>query len=65
MIDDELMSRAMVATGLKTKKAVVEEGLRALVQLREQGRIRDLRGKVCWQGDLGAMREGRFIQESE
>jgi Arc/MetJ family transcription regulator len=29
-IDDELMAAAMRATGLKTKKAVVEEGLRGL-----------------------------------
>ena len=30
-IDDELMSQAMAATGLSTKRATVEEGLRLLV----------------------------------
>ena len=31
-IDDELMARAMEATGLPTKRATVEAALRALVQ---------------------------------
>ena len=33
-IDDELLSQAMTATGLATKRATVEEGLRLLVRLR-------------------------------
>ena len=35
-IDDKLMARAMKLTGLPTKRAVVEEGLRLLVRVREQ-----------------------------
>ena len=31
-IDDELMAAAMKASGLKTKKAVVEEGLRGIAK---------------------------------
>src|SRR3954454_1072412 len=38
-IDDELMSKAMAATGLRTKKAVVEEALKLLVRLRAQRSI--------------------------
>ncbi len=56
VIDDGLMRAAMRATGLKTKRAAVESGLRLLVRLREQARLRRLRGKVAWQGDLDAMR---------
>jgi Arc/MetJ family transcription regulator len=44
-IDDELMKQAMAATGLPTKKAVVEEGLRRLVQFHRQYQaLQDLRG---------------------
>jgi Arc/MetJ family transcription regulator len=32
LIDEELLRQAMSATGLKTKRAVVEAGLRALIQ---------------------------------
>ena len=45
-IDDGLMAAAQEATGLPTKRAVVEEGLRALVRLRDQQGIRALRGRI-------------------
>lgn len=56
VIDDELMDQAMKATGLKTKRAVVEAGLRKLVQLDEQAKILDYFGKLHWEGDLDEMR---------
>jgi Arc/MetJ family transcription regulator len=62
-IDNVLMQKAMRATGLKTKRAVVEEGLRALVRLKDQTKIRELRGKVHWEGDLNEMRQGRFFDD--
>ena len=37
-IDDELMAQALKLTGLPTKRAVVEEGLRLMVRLRKQAR---------------------------
>ena len=61
VIDDELIAAAVESTGLKTKRAVIEEALWTLVQLRAQERVRDLRGKLHWEGDLQVMREGRFI----
>jgi len=60
VIDDELMAAAMESTGLKTKRAVIEEALRTLVRLKAQERVRELRGRLHWEGDLQAMREGRF-----
>jgi Arc/MetJ family transcription regulator len=56
VIDDKLMSEALLATGLKTKRDVVELGLRTLVRLRRQETIRKFRGKLNWSGDLGEMR---------
>lgn len=60
VINNSLMRQAMKATGLSTKKAVVEEGLRMLIKMKGQEGIRRLRGKIAWEGDLGAMREGRI-----
>jgi Arc/MetJ family transcription regulator len=60
VIDDELMAAALESTGLKTKKAVIEEALRTLVQLKNQEQVRSLRGKLQWEGDLNTLREGRF-----
>jgi Arc/MetJ family transcription regulator len=59
VIDNSLMRQAMKASGLSTKKAVVEEGLKMLIKVKGQESIRRLRGKVAWEGDLNAMREGR------
>ena len=56
VIDDKLMKEALRATGLKTKRAAVELGLRTLLRLRQQSQIRRFRGKLSWQGDLDAMR---------
>jgi Arc/MetJ family transcription regulator len=58
-IDDKLMKDALKATGLKTKREAVELGLKTLVQLRAQEKVRQLKGKITWEGDLSAMRTDR------
>lgn len=58
-IDDDLMSDALRATGLKTKKDAVELGLRTLIELNKQAAIKNFRGKLAWSGDLDEMREAR------
>jgi Arc/MetJ family transcription regulator len=59
VIDDKLMSEALRATGLRTKREAVELGLRTLLRLRKQAAIRAFRGKLHWQGDLDAMRRDK------
>lgn len=59
VIDDKLMSDALKATGLKTKREAVELGLRTLLRLRNQAALRQLRGKLEWKGDIDAMRRDR------
>ena len=61
-IDDDLMRQAMRSSGASTKRAVVEEGLRLLIQTRGQASMRRLRGKVKWQGDLQRSRLGRVAK---
>ena len=56
VIDDQLMRDALRVTGLKSKRAAVEEALRTLVRLKRQQRIRDFRGKLAWNGNLEATR---------
>ena len=58
-IDDELMSKAQLASGHASKRATVEEGLRLLIRAREQQEILALAGQVTWSGDLDVSREGR------
>jgi Arc/MetJ family transcription regulator len=56
VIEDKLMRDTLRATGFKTKREAVEEGLRTLLRLAKQAEIRRFRGKLDWQGDLDAMR---------
>jgi Arc/MetJ family transcription regulator len=55
-IDENLLTEAMRVTGLRTKKATVEEGLKLIIQLNQQKKIRELRGKLNWEGNLEKMR---------
>ncbi|MBI2688987.1 MAG: type II toxin-antitoxin system VapB family antitoxin [Acidobacteria bacterium] len=59
VIDDKLMRDTLRATGLKTKREVVELALQTLLRLRKQSSIRELRGKLQWEGDLDEMRRDR------
>ena len=59
VIDDKLMSDALKASGARTKREVVELGLKTLLQLGKQSEVKRLRGKIQWQGDLEAMRRDK------
>lgn len=59
VIDDTLMKRALKATGLKTKREVVEVGLKTLIRLQRQAEIKRFRGKLVWEGDLAGSRAAR------
>lgn len=62
-LDDKLLSEAMMATGLPTKRATVEEALRNLVQMhRQKTAIKHMAG-LGWEGDLDAMRQAREFVE--
>ena len=56
VIDDELMDDALKLTGVKTKREAVELGLKTLINLKKQEKIRQFRGKLQWEGDLEDMR---------
>ncbi len=55
-IDNELMDEAIKISGLKTKKATVELGLKTLVRLKKQEGIKRFRGQLEWTGNLDDMR---------
>lgn len=59
VIDDKLMNLALKTSGLNTKKEVVEEGLKALIKIKSQRKLKSLRGKLHWEGDFDKMRADR------
>ena len=56
VIDEDLMTRALQSSGCRTKRAAIESGLRLLVQVNNQQKLRQLKGKITWEGDLEEMR---------
>jgi Arc/MetJ family transcription regulator len=56
VIDDKLMESALKTSGSKTKKDAIEKGLKLLVQMKGQEKIKGFRGKLKWTGNLDEMR---------
>jgi Arc/MetJ family transcription regulator len=59
VVDDELIGRVMQLYGLRTKREAIDFALRRLLTPYTQRDALDLEG-IGWEGDLDAMREGRF-----
>jgi len=55
-INHALLEKAMQLTETKNEKAVVEEALELLIRIRQQAKLRNLRGKLKWEGNLNQMR---------
>jgi Arc/MetJ family transcription regulator len=62
-IDDELLQEALRVSGPKTKRAVMEAGLRMLLRLKGQEDILSLVGKVHWEGNLDESRRRRDFSD--
>lgn len=51
------MDQAIRLSGLESKQVVIEEALKLYVQLLQQTALRELRGKLRWEGGLDQMRQ--------
>jgi len=59
-LDDKLVSMGLKATGLRTKRELVDLALRELVRKENQKSILTLEGAYNWEGDLDEIRKDRF-----
>ena len=59
VLDDDLVAKCQKATGIKTRKAIIDYALRELLRHKRQKRILELKGAVQWEGDLDAWRQQR------
>jgi Arc/MetJ family transcription regulator len=60
VLDDDLVDQARKLSGIRTKREVIREALRTFIQIQEQSRIKSLRGKLHWEGDINELRENRI-----
>ena len=59
MLDNKLVEAGLKATGLKTRRELVDFALRELLRHKQQQKLLSLKGAVAWTGDLEEMRSGR------
>jgi Arc/MetJ family transcription regulator len=59
LLDDKIVEDCLKATGIKTRRALIDHALRELLRHESQTKILELKGKVHWEGDLNELRKGR------
>ena len=59
VLDQKLVEAGLKATGLKTRRELVQFALRELLRHKQQKKLLELKGNVTWEGDLTVMRTGR------
>ncbi len=52
LLDDKLVSECMEASGIKSKKKLIERALNLFLSIKKQGEIKNYRGKLAWTGDF-------------
>ena len=60
VLRDNLIKDIMRFGEIKTKREAVEKALELYANWLKRQKLRSLRGKVKWEGDLMKMREGRI-----
>jgi Arc/MetJ family transcription regulator len=59
LLDRKLVEAGLKATGLNTRRELVDFALRELLRHKQQRKLLSLKGAVVWSGDLEEMRSGR------
>lgn len=55
VIDERLIADALLVTGLENQQEVIELGLKMLINLKKQEKIKEFKGRLKWEGDLDKM----------
>jgi hypothetical protein len=58
-VNEALVDSALRVSINRSAGEVVEEALRFFIAQKQQTQIRELRGKLHWEGDIDAMRRDR------
>ena len=62
VIDEKLLEAGLKATGLRTRKSLIDYALRDLLRRKSLKKILQLKGKVEWEGSLLTMRKERVFK---
>lgn len=56
VLDEALVAECLHATGIRTRRALIDHALRELARRERQKRLMRLRGAIHWEGDLARWR---------
>ena len=59
VLDDTLVAYCQKATGLKTRRALIDHALQELLRHERQKKVLELKGTVQWEGTLAIWRKRR------
>ncbi len=61
VLDDDLVKEALELTGIKTKRELVHEAIKALIKKHRRKNLLDIRGRIEFDPDYDykSLREGR------
>jgi Arc/MetJ family transcription regulator len=59
VLDDILVATCQKATGLKTRRALIDHALQELLRHERQKKVLELKGTVEWEGHLATWRRRR------
>ena len=59
VLDEKLVAKCQRATGIKTRRALIQHALEELLRNKNQKKMLELEGKIQWEGDLDSWREMR------
>jgi Arc/MetJ family transcription regulator len=59
-LSEELIQNALILSGLKTKKAVVNQALKEFLERQAKLQILKLQGELVWEGDLTKWRTTKY-----
>jgi Arc/MetJ family transcription regulator len=59
VLDEELVQKCLKATGIKTRRNLIDFALKQVLRHQNQKKIIELKGNIDWEGDLELWRENR------
>ena len=59
VLDDILVANCQKATGLRTRRALIDHALQELLRHERQKKVLELKGTVQWEGNLPTWRKKR------
>ncbi len=61
ILDEVLVEKCQRATGIPTRRSLIDHALRELLRHKRQKTVLRLKGRIAWRGDLRSWRRGRGV----